>query len=170
MAVVHYKEDLRFALAQAHHAEKAAKDAGRDALEIIVCRRSGEHASALCPWTFAPTVESWVKAFLPEENGSPGASDRWLYHLRQELETLKALPIEAMRAELRRQLGRADKATHERLSVDGMAKAYDEYRASKRPADDDQPPDSRFRDEADALTQFLTLCQSASFLARGRDE
>lgn len=170
VAVVHYKEDLRFALAQARRAEKAAKDAGRDALEIIVCRRSGEHASALCPWTFAPAVESWVKAFLPEENGSQGASDRWLYHLRQELETLKALPIEAMRAELRRQLGRADEATRKRLPVDRLASDFDVYRTAKTIDDDGQPGELRFQNEADALPQFLTLCQSASFLARGRDE
>ncbi|MCR4413895.1 MAG: type III-B CRISPR-associated protein Cas10/Cmr2, partial [Thermoguttaceae bacterium] len=47
LAIVHYKADLRFALRQARDAEKAAKKAGRDALQIAVCRRSGEHATAL---------------------------------------------------------------------------------------------------------------------------
>ena len=99
IAVVHYQEDLRFALEQARAAEKAAKNSGRDALELRVLRRSGEHAAALCPWDFVPTVEALVQAFLQKDgkSGIPtekesGASDRWAYHLRAELETLRALP------------------------------------------------------------------------------
>lgn len=170
LAVVHYKEDLRFALQAARQAEKAAKSAGRDALQIVVCRRSGEHASALCPWSFTVTVEGWVNAFLSRD-GQPGASDRWLYHLRQELETLQGLPHAAMRAELRRQLGRADEATRQRLAPEELANAFDTYRRAQRPdCPDGQPRGSRFKGDADTLTQFITLCQSASFLARGRDE
>ncbi|HQU45900.1 MAG TPA: type III-B CRISPR-associated protein Cas10/Cmr2, partial [Pirellulales bacterium] len=146
LAVVHYKEDLRFALGQARQAEKAAKTAGRNALQIAVCRRSGEHATALCPWEFAETVQHWVHAFLPQ-NGSPGASDRWAYHLRQELDTLCGLPPEAMQAEIKRQLGRAEEATRRRFSATDpkkaahdMATAFDTYRDSKKPAGSDGGP------------------------------
>src|SRR5262249_30102780 len=58
VAVVHYKEDLRFALEQARTAEKAAKRVGKthgdpsikDALALSVCRRSGEHTIAVLGW------------------------------------------------------------------------------------------------------------------------
>ena len=63
LAVVHYKEDLRLAVAAARRAEKAAKDAGRDILQVVACRRSGEHAAAFCPWEFVDTVQDWAEAF-----------------------------------------------------------------------------------------------------------
>lgn len=175
LAVVHYKEDLRFALEQARLAEKAAKSAGRNALQIAVCRRSGERATALCPWDFAETIDRWVNAFLPQ-SGAPGASDRWAYHLRAELDTLRGLPVEAMRAEIKRQLGRAEEPTRRRLSLEKdpqkaaekaaeeLAATFDIYREAKTPAG------PRFKSDGEALTQFIALCQSASFLARGRDE
>jgi CRISPR-associated protein Cmr2 len=177
LAVVHYKEDLRFALDAARKAEKAAKAAGRDALQVAVCRRSGEHAAALCPWEFADKIERWVRAFLPRV-GAAGASDRWAYHLRAELPTLCHLPPQAMCAEIKRQLGRAEEATRRRFSSTGdasraaheMAEAFDDYRRLYKPGRAvDQPDARRFADDGEALSQLITLCQSASFLARGRD-
>src|SRR5262249_61707874 len=105
VAVVHYKEDLRFALDRARRAEKNAKDGGRDALSITVCRRSGDHSSALCPWEYLPTVTAWVSAFLAR------ASTRWAYRLAADLPTLRGLDVGAMRAEIRRQVGRSEQAT-----------------------------------------------------------
>src|SRR5262249_23515978 len=105
LAVVHYKEDLRFALDTARRAEKAAKGAGRDLLQITVCRRSGEHSLALCPWDFVDTVKEWVEAFRA------GASDRWAYHLAAELPTLEGLEPLAMAAEIKRQVNRAEERT-----------------------------------------------------------
>ncbi len=174
LAVVHYKEDLRFALETARKAEKAAKNAGRDALQITVCRRSGEHATALCPWEFAGEVDRWVQIFTRD------ASDRWAYHLREEAETLSALDVGAMQAEIQRQIGRAEQLT-KRLFGEGqenkdaagrrLVAAFDEYRsATKPPPADDQPPQRRFATDGEAFSQFITLCQTASFLARGRDE
>jgi len=171
LAIVHYKEDLRFALGEARKAEKAAKNAGRDALQISACRRSGEHATALCPWNFVDKVERWVQVF------SQRASDRWTYHLRAELETLQALPVEAMQAELRRQIGRSEDSTRRlfgdedpKAAGERIVAAFDAYRLAMRPAgQDDQPAERRFTD-SQAFSQFVSLCQSASFLARGRDE
>ncbi len=167
LAVVHYKEDLRFAMQQARNAEKAAKDAGRNAIQISICRRSGEHATALCPWSFAGVVEKWVEAFRN------GASDRWAYHLRSELEVLCGLPPEAMAAEIRRQVNRAEEATRKKLleelgeqsslsAGDALAESFTKYSTLTTEGER-----LRFSSAAEALEQFVTLCQSASFLARG---
>jgi CRISPR-associated protein Cmr2 len=158
LAVVHYKEDLRFALEQAHKAEQAAKAGGRDALQLTVCRRSGEHSTAFCPWTFVPRVTEWVKAFINK------ASDRWAYRLRAELDTLAGLDPSAVAAEVRRQVGRAEEQTQKgfaREGIDGpeaVAADLRQYVGLKQ----GEP-------FAAALGDFVTLCQSASFLARGRD-
>jgi len=162
LAVVHYKEDLRFALQQARRAEKAAKDAGRDALQIAVCRRSGEHTMVLCPWEFAPTAERWVTAFIE------GASDRWAYRLRAGLDTLTGLPVAAVRSELIRQVERSEKPTREKLGAtegksagEVLAGQFDEYLSQVvRPR--------RNLSEEQAMKEFVLLCQTASFLARGR--
>jgi len=178
IAVVHYKENLRDALDAARTAEKAAKERGRDALVLAVCRRSGEHSSAPCPWEFVPTVEGLIEAFVK------GASDRWAYHLRAELPTLggKDMPTEAVAAEIGRQVNRAEKETRERLGEAGdkkagevIAEAFGTYldamnrrlvdaaQKEGKPAPDLEIVRGRF------LEDFLTLVQSASFLARGRD-
>jgi CRISPR-associated protein Cmr2 len=173
IAVAHFKEDLRFVLDMARRAEKAAKDGGRNAIMLTVCRRSGEHTSALCPWAFVDVVLGWVTAF------EDGASDRWAYSLVKELPTLRALPVEAMRAELVRELRRAESDTRTKLPPDTVAEAFDVYLRFVR-EDHRKPGDAAFwkrpTEEQEqllagrALKGFLTLCQSASFLARGRDQ
>src|SRR5262249_11796439 len=109
LAVVHYKEDLRFALDQARAAEKGSKGAGRNALTLSLCRRSGEHTSATLPWALAATLEGLVGQF------AGGVSDRWAYHLRAELPTLRGLPWPAVAAEARRLLLRLEGADPDRL-------------------------------------------------------
>jgi len=167
VAVVHHKEDLRYALERARRAEKAAKNQGRNALVLAVCRRSGEHAQVLCPWGFVPTVERWIQAFIGP-GGQNGASDRWVYHLRDELPTLKGIDVDAMRSELSRQIGRAELPTRKLFGENGsqtaghlLAAAFDEYRGATHLA--------RNGAAAKAFEQFVLLCQAASFLARGRD-
>ncbi len=171
LAVVHYKEDLRFALEAARRAEKSAKNSGRNALQIQVCRRSGEHATGLCPWSFVPEVEAWVDAFCQ------GASDRWAYHLRAEAETLKGLDVAAMQAEIKRQVDRAEQRTRQLFGGDApksagarMAAAFEDYCCKAvGPATVEQPAGRRLT-VGEAFVQFITLCQTASFLARGRDQ
>lgn len=171
LAVVHYKEDLRFALEAARRAEKEAKKSGRNALQIHVCRRSGEHASTLCPWDFVPTVLNWIQAF---ENN---ASDRWAYHLRAEAETLQGLSADAMRAEIKRQVNRAEQRTRglfggqdAKSAGDQLAAAFEDYRAKVVHAPKENQPAKPRRTDGEAFVQFITLCQTASFLARGRDQ
>jgi CRISPR-associated protein Cmr2 len=153
LAIVHYKEDLRTALDAARKAEKAAKKAGKNALQIAVCRRSGEHSSALCPWDFVDGVIRWVQEF---ENR---ASDRWAYHLAADRDTLGALDAEAIRAEIGRQVGRAEERT--RAAFRGVLDDWEHYRTLLT---------GRALGLADLLVHFVTLVESASFLARGRDQ
>jgi len=180
LAVVHYKDNLRDALDAARKAEKAAKDGGRDALVLTVCRRSGEHSSALCPWDLVPTLKGWVEAF--EQGASErGASDRWAYHLRAEMETLGAMPTEAVAAEIRRQVNRAEKKTRELFGETGtkragdvVAEAFGAYvdmrnRRVDAARKEGKPPPDLEAMRGRFLEDFLTLVQSASFLARGRD-
>jgi len=160
LVLVHAKDDLRLALQDARRAEEQAKDAGRDALAITVRRRSGEHTTAICPWGFVPVVTKWKQAFLA------GASDRWAYHLYAGRHTLAALPKEAIQAEIRRQLGRAEKPTLQLLPPDTLVADFEAFQSSTVAAGSYQ----RFALVGEALRHFLTLCHTASFMARGGKE
>ena len=150
VAVVHYKEDLRVALQAARAAEKQAKSAGRDALCIRVVRRSGEDSSAVADWGEVVLLQELVADFRE------GVSDRWAYRLRGELPTLEVLPEPAFRAELRRLLDRIEATEATRTAFRQRVLAlWDGCR-------------QRWRDGAEQRAALVTLCQSASFLARGR--
>jgi CRISPR-associated protein Cmr2 len=177
IAVVHHKEDLRLALDAVRGAEKRAKKSGRDALALAVWRRSGEHPGALLGWNFILAMERWTTAF------GEGASDRWTYHLRAELEALQGLPAAAMAAEIRRQVSRAEPETRRLFDPDSkgdgagerLAKEFDDYRkwrTGKLHEEDERPKvkKGQTNEHAIALADFVTLCQSASFLARGREQ
>jgi CRISPR-associated protein Cmr2 len=158
LAVVHHKDDLRFALEAARQAEKAAKRAGKDALVLAVCRRSGEHTSVVLPWSLTEQLQKLVGLFVT------GVPDRWAYRLRGELPTLQGpdLPWEAIRAEVRRRLDRVEDPRKDELRT-LVGQFLDDYRGEMR-------AERRGRSDAQALEGFVTLCQSAAFLARGRDE
>jgi CRISPR-associated protein Cmr2 len=143
LVIAHYKEDLRFVLEEARKAEKAAKEAGRNALQIRVCRRSGEHTSAIVPWGFLAAVQKWVAGFMKK------ASDRWVYKLRGDLPVL-AREKSMFKLELGRQLGRAEGETRKLLPVTEIQEDFDKYLGTTE--------------------DFVTLLQTASFLARGRDQ
>jgi CRISPR-associated protein Cmr2 len=167
LVVVHYKDDLRFALQAARDAEKEAKSAGRDALTVRVCRRSGEDSRATLGWGQVEALERLVDFF------AGGISDRWCYRLRAELPTLAGGPVPwgAARAEVRRLLDRLDEADETRRAE--FCKTVDDFLAAYH-ADcrSERRRERRTDDElkAWALEGFVTLCQSASFLARGRDQ
>ncbi len=161
LVVVHAKDDLRLALQDARHAEKQAKEGGKDALTITIRRRSGEHTSALCPWSFVPTVNDWTEQFRA------GASDRWAYHLYNDRSSLEQLPVEAMQAEMRRQIKRAEEPTPRLLPPEKFAEAFEAHCQSSVKTDTGSRP--RFDTTGAVLRSFLTLCHTASFLARGRD-
>ena len=109
-----------------------------------------------------------------------GASDRWVYHLSAERPTLEALPGEAIQAEIRRQVDRAEEKTRTLLGKGDKAQAgaqvaaaFDEYRTTRESrlemsvAGDGQQGSAEM--PGHFLRDFLTLLQSASFLARGRE-
>lgn len=164
IAVAHYKEDLRAALAAARAAEKQAKAAGRNALCVRVVRRSGEDSSAVVGWEQAGALQELVDDFVSPGPGREGASDRWAYRLRAELVTLDALGDGPFRAELVRLLGRVEQAPEGfARRVVGLWDAYTRFCQQPERCGDNGPMIA-------ARTFFVTLCQSASFLARGRDE
>ncbi|WP_161602189.1 type III-B CRISPR-associated protein Cas10/Cmr2 [Tautonia marina] len=155
LAVVHHKEDLRYALGRARAAEHAAKEAGRDAVTLAICRRSGEHTSVDLPREMVPRLERWHASF------AAGASDRWLYTLRSEFPTLggDGLPWPAVKAEVRRVAARAEDSAR-RIDPGEAVGLLDAYREAM---------EGRGRSRERVLEDFITLAQSASFLARGRD-
>ncbi|MEW6263974.1 MAG: type III-B CRISPR-associated protein Cas10/Cmr2 [Thermodesulfobacteriota bacterium] len=168
LAIVHYKDDLRQVLQAARSAEKAAKNQGRDALQITVCRRSGGETTALCPWDMVKTLEKWLEAF------SQDASDRWTYHLRSEQETISFLPQAAIKAEISRVINRAEKETRKllgetesRSAGEILAEEYINYR--NKMEDRKKICSISTGSSEKELGNFITLCQAASFLARGRD-
>ena len=154
IAVVHSHEDLRRALETARDAEKRAKQAGRNLLVVATVRRSGETARAICPWPTTDWIDGLRKTF------AEGASDRWTYRLRAELPTLASglLPRQALHAEILRLVNRGESDTDVRRYGSLVAEAFDRYCELRKGVSD-----------AELLTHFLTLCQSASFMARGND-
>lgn len=151
LAVAACERDLGFALSAAREALKAAKEAGRDVLQVVACLGCGEPSAAFCPWEFTDAVQAWAKAF------SAGASNRWTCRLSAELPTLKTLGPDAVRAEIRRLTGKAGGATRGGLPPDSAAVAFDAYCMAMQ--------DRRL---ATAPESFITLCQTASLLASGR--
>ncbi len=149
LAIVHYKEDLRIALQAAREAEKQAKSNGRDCLCVRVVRRSGEDSSAVVAWTQVPTLQALVAAF--QDN----TSDRWAYRLRGEIGAFEHLPAPAFEGELSRLLKRMEGGTDT-----FREQVVDFYRQYQK----------RWPDSKEVRKQVVTLYQSASFLARGRDQ
>ncbi len=186
VAIVHFRADLRQALDEARRAERAAKDAGRDRMQLVSARRSGERAAADCPWPFVERVDGLRKLF------EGGASNRWTYKLRAEAPTLASdsLPRAAMASEIRRLVEHGAVSGGEAGRGAEMADLFERYcemvRAPRRPrasrrADRVQDRASRAGRDADfepgaapsdgvCLERFVILCQSAAFMARGRDD
>jgi len=167
MAIVHYKEDLRFALAKAREAEKAAKNAGRDAFGFAFVRRSGEHAAAVCPWNEIPLVQELVEAFENE------CSDRWAYRLRAYASRL-AIPgmRQAFEGEVVREVARSEQETRNLLGFDtndfvplkllhALDKSVDALKVL-RWVQNGLNPDGY----ETVVGNWLTLVQGASFMAR----
>lgn len=164
IALVHHLEDLRFALQAAREAERQAKEAGKDLICLKVVRRSGEHATAALPWPLAGWFADLTSLF------ANGATDRWAYRLRAELPVLSGvgMPEEMVLAEIRRLGDRIeDRVWSERAGdrspgdlIAGWWRDYWKLLSAR---------EGREVRLDDALRDFVTLCQGASFVARGRD-
>lgn len=146
LVIAHAKEDLRAVLGEARAAERRAKNAGKDRLGITAMRRSGEHAAAVCTWDYAATLEGQMDSF------GRGMSDRWAYLLRRQAPILKNLPAGAFEAELKRLVERSEK--RDTRFIEDLARFLALEQGRSRP---------------EAVEDFVTLAQTASFMVRGKD-
>jgi CRISPR-associated protein Cmr2 len=168
LAVVHYKSDLRLALSEARTSEKNVKRGKKNALEIKACRRSGQHTRFLCPWRFVDQFNRLVTVFLA------GASDRFAYHLAADAPTLGGLPLVAQSAAIRRHVQRVEQQTRD-IITEKMGRRNDQETAGDVVAGLYQAYHAALAENLLApgetsLDLFATLLQTASFLARGRDQ
>jgi CRISPR-associated protein Cmr2 len=143
IAVVHVKHDLRSALEIARNAEKKAKDSGRNRLALSIVKRSGEPETAIIRWGHIPQLEK-----LRERFADPGVSDRWMFHLAAEWNVLEQ-DHHLLDVEFARLLHRNDRALKEEAIVFWKAFA---------------------KDPIEQRRNALTLMQSASFLARAKED
>lgn len=142
LVLAHEMENLRHVLTSARSGEKRAKDQGRDRLTLTVMRRSGEHSVATCRWDYVPILVDGCERFRL------GCSDRWAYRIRQQMPILESLPLAAFQGELKRMLAHTENP--DMRFVDDLSR-FTELHGSQ------------------ALIDFVILCQSASFITRGRD-
>lgn len=169
IAVCHYKEDLRLALQHAREAERIAKANGKDSLALRICRHSGNTSTVLSGWPILKEVTNLVEAFRE-------VSCRWAYRLYAELPTLSGLPRDSICALIRQTVNHADEETRNRLAKDGMdageyvVSLYDAYHQFRESREDAAEAARLRRHEGRYLEDFLTLCESAAFLARGKSE
>ena len=146
LVFAHYLEDLRNVLAMARLLEKRAKAEGRNRICIAAMRRSGEHAVAGCAWEYVARIDAMRSRFLE------GATDRWAYQLRAQLPVLSGLPVEAFGTELVRLMKRSESRSGlQELAVESLRDYLGQHPKTPLPV---------------ALADFVTLCQTASFLAR----
>jgi CRISPR-associated protein Cmr2 len=168
IAVGHYLEDLRVVLEAARQAEKRAKAGGRNALGLAILKRSGEASQVLLPWDLADDFTKLVNRFVGSD-GRPGASDRWAYKLRADLDTLCGLENwDAVVALVRQTVQRVEDAADREFLRGWAEPTLDAYQNSLKARQAVGDGLTASLDVA-AITGFVTLCQSASFLARGRD-
>jgi CRISPR-associated protein Cmr2 len=169
MAVAHFKTDLREVLQAARDAEHEAKRSGRNALGIAVLKRSGEHPKVVCPWDFVPTLERFVDAFVA------GASDRWSYQLSKESETLSSLPQAAIEAAIKQVVDHGEKSSLTELAHALSNKPDTDYKRAGSLVSELFVKFKKTRyvrkelQPKNAFSDFITLIQVASFLARGRE-
>ena len=191
IAVVHYKEDLRFALGAARKAEKVAKDCGRNRLGLQLCRRSGEHSMHLMTWDLVGELRDIQNAFLKTDDHE-AASDRWAYHLAELFAHLadpttgttalhparsdseitaadsawKGLP----QALIRKVVNRAEKSTREAIGGGDPDRAAEKIIHLFERCCEDSKKHRNGASQPEAALEAVRLCQAASFLARGRDQ
>lgn len=172
LAIVNYKDDLRFALAQARRAERFAKRIGestglpdsqelleKNALALTICRRSGSHSTVTLGWDQCQSFEKLIAAFAVDSDDKR-PSDRWTYHFFETSDTLAGLSRQANETELKRLLARTEKAST--VFTDDVLSLFNSYW-------DEMSSRQRGWDSSRIVREFATLCQSAGFLARGKD-
>ena len=125
----------------------------QNALAIAVCRHSGEHSQFVMSFSNATSYDELVIEFQNK------MTDRWTYKLRQ---IASMLPDEAGVSELNRLLGRIEGSTKE------QANAFREL-VQNLWVEHKQQLTQRNWSTKEILSNFITLCQSAAFMARGKE-
>ncbi|NTV29489.1 MAG: type III-B CRISPR-associated protein Cas10/Cmr2 [Candidatus Omnitrophica bacterium] len=143
IAVVHVKHDLQDALDYARKAERKAKESGRNRLALSIVKRSGAPETAVILWDQVERMEDLRCKF-----SDPTVSDRWLYQVAEEWETLEQ-DCQMLDSEFIRLLSHSDKAPR-----DAAANFWRVVAGS--------PKEQR--------RNTLLLMQQASFLARNNEE
>ncbi len=172
IAVVHYKEDLRYAIKVARKAEKDSKRIDcnkghtpeKSAITIAVCRHSGEHSQFTMSWKtdrgfHTNNFNELVRRF------QAGLSDRWVYRFRELLDDVIAIDADAVESELQRLLARID--LPETMSLAQVSDLI--LNQLWRPYLAEMTGQGRSWGLPKVCGHFATLLQSASFMARGRD-
>ncbi len=160
VAIVHYKENLRLALAAAREAEAAAKTAGGKRLALAVQRRSGGRETLPLKWKEAHALNDISADF----NGGPdGASDRWAYHFRHFIETIGGAADwgDGRRMELGRLLARSQGTT-----ASFRKKVLDFWDTLHAPQENDRPASRADTSIPSPDRLFIDGILAASFLAR----
>jgi len=143
IAVVHVKHNLRDALHVARQAEHKAKDSGRNRIALSIVKRSSEPETAILSWEQNPQVNDLCKKFA-----SSDVSDRWLYQLEAERNTLEQDP-QLLNIEFLRLLNHSEKAPK-----DAAMKLWN----------------STAENSTEEDWNALKLMEFASFLARGKED
>ncbi len=168
VAFVHYKWDLRLALAAAGEAEAHAKNDGKDALALRFMRRSGEHSMALIDWDGTEWFDALIRDFVK------GASNRWAYRLRAVLPVLTAtgMPEKLIAAEIRRLGNRSEdfEQSHADGATEGLGARVSGWWQTYSNARHRRVKGNHHPNFDEWLSDFTALCQGAAFVARGRDD
>jgi len=148
LVIAHYKADLQDVLSAARAAEKAAKNAERNRLAIVAMRRSGEHSQAVLKWDKVPSLSSLVRAFRNDV-----LTDRWVYTLREEIDSEALSSPGMVDAEMARLISRSDKKPEDGHFIQ---KIWNKLVGEEKTLENQK--------------NALRLIQTASFIARDREE
>lgn len=143
IAVVHVKHNLRDALHIARQAEHRAKDSGRNRIALSIVKRSSEPETAILSWEQNPQVNDLRTQFTNSD-----VSDRWLYQLEAEQNSLEQDP-QLLNIEFLRLLSHSEKAPK-----DAAMKLWN----------------SITENSTEERWNALKLMEFASFLARGKED
>ena len=176
IVICHYKSDLRDSMEAAEKAEKKAKNSGRNCAALTIIRHSGIQTTSVIPWKCIDYMQELIHDF------QDGASDRWSYQaigewklinpalskpdkFEKEKNTINVCKI--MDAEVKRIIGRSDLDEKTKVKTINRWKKitrFMEFKIAQGKKKDSEHP------MIQAIDNALILIQSASFLARGKEE
>ena len=176
IVVSHYKFPLLDAMEEAEKAEKMAKNSGRNCMALKIIRHSGIQTTSVIPWKCVDYMENFIRDF------QNGVTDRWSYHAVAEWKLInpglsedgKSDPetdginvCKIMDSEVMRLIRRSD------MDEQIMKNMITRWNKITRFLEFEIPQGKKknaTNPKILAIDNALNLIQSASFLARGREE